>query len=90
MPSPSNALTISKPSRHCAVVVTFNPDLTALLKLLGQLEKDSDFIVLDNGSKNIDEVAVSIEVYSRCRAIEKIGENIGLARALNKGIAWVK
>jgi rhamnosyltransferase len=90
MPSSSNALTAPKPSRHCAVVVTFNPDLTALLKLLSQLEKDSDFIVLDNGSKNIDEVAASIEVYSRCRAIEKIGENIGLARALNKGIAWVK
>ena len=78
---------VIRPSRYCAVVVTYNPDLTSLLKLLGQLEKDSDFIVIDNGSRNIEELSASIEVYSRCRAVEKIGENIGLSRALNKGIA---
>ena len=90
MPSSSKTSAAAKPSRYCAVVVTYNPDLTALLKLLGQLEKDSDFIVVDNGSKNIEELAASIEVYSRCRAVEKMDDNIGLSRALNKGIAWVK
>ena len=65
MPSSSKTSAAAKPSRYCAVVVTYNPDLTALLKLLGQLEKDSDFIVVDNGSKNIEELAASIEVYSR-------------------------
>ena len=90
MPSSSKISAAAKPNRYCAVVVTYNPDLTALLKLLGQLEKDSDFIVVDNGSENIEELAASIEVYSRCRAVEKMDDNIGLSRALNKGIAWVK
>lgn len=36
-------------SGSCAVVVTYNPDVTALLKLVSQLDKETDFIVIDNG-----------------------------------------
>lgn len=69
-----------------AVVVTYNPDITALLKLLGQLNKETNFIVIDNGTPEIDELAESIEVYERCFELRKLGENQGLARALNIGI----
>ncbi len=75
---------------HCAVVITYQPDPTALLKLLGPLDKEGDFIVIDNGSDNIDDLEASLRVYSHCKAIEKLGENIGLALALNRGIEWVK
>lgn len=73
-----------------AVVVTYNPDITALLKLLGQLNKETDFIVIDNGTPDINELAESIEVYERCLELRKLGENQGLARALNIGIQVAK
>jgi rhamnosyltransferase len=66
--------------------VTYNPDITALLKLLGQLNKETNFIVIDNGTPEIDELAESIEVYKRCLELRKQSENQGLARALNIGI----
>ena len=53
----------------CAIVVTYHPDLTALLKLLGQLNKETDFIIVDNGSPEIDELADSpnnqLRIYDR-------------------------
>jgi len=75
---------------HCAVVVTYEPDATALLKLIALLDKEGDFIIVDNGSAAIDELEPSIRVYKHCRAIEKLGENRGLAFGLNRGIAWVR
>ncbi len=71
----------------CAVVVSYNPDITALLKLLGQLNKETDFIVIDNGSKDIAELTTSIVVYDRCIDLIRLGTNEGLASALNRGIA---
>ena len=62
MPSSSKTSAAAKPSRYCAVVVTYNPDLTALLKLLGQVEQDHDFIVVDNGRKHIEELSAPIDV----------------------------
>ena len=77
-------------SGTCAVVVTFNPDITALLKLVSQLNKETDFIVIDNGSAAIDEIASSIVVYTRCVELLRLTENEGLAKALNRGIAWAQ
>lgn len=74
--------------KSCAIVVTYQPDITALLKLLGQLNKETDFIVIDNGSPEIDRLAESITVYNRCRELVRLDENEGLARALNIGIKW--
>ena len=74
----------------CAVVVTYNPDVTALLKLVSQLNKETDFIVIDNGSEAIDEIADSIMVYKRCVKLMRLDGNEGLAKALNKGIAWAR
>ena len=74
----------------CAVVVTFNPDITALLKLVSQLNKETDFIVIDNASESFDELAASIIVYQRCIELIRLTENEGLAKALNRGIAWAR
>ncbi len=69
-----------------AIVVTYFPDTAALLKLLGQLNKETDFIVIDNGTPNIQELIESIQVYERCIELRQLKENLGLARALNIGI----
>ena len=68
-----------------AIVVTYFPDTAALLKLLGQLNKETDFIVIDNGTQNIQELIESIQVYERCIELRQLKENLGLAD-LNIGI----
>ncbi|MEX0618267.1 MAG: glycosyltransferase family 2 protein [Pseudohongiellaceae bacterium] len=75
-----------KKLESCAIVVTFNPDMTPLLKLLGQLNKETDFIIIDNGSTRIGQFAESIRVYKRCVDIIRLAENQGLAQALNIGL----
>ena len=72
----------------CAIVVTYNPDVTALLKLLGQLNKETDFLVIDNGTTGIAQLADSITVYNRCVELVRLPNNEGLAKALNRGIDW--
>ena len=79
-----------KSARHCAIVVTYQPDPTALLKLLGPLDREGDFIVIDNGSDAIAGLEASIRAYPRCLAVEKLDSNIGLALALNRGIEWAR
>lgn len=75
-------------SRSCAIIVTYNPDFTALLKLIGQLKKETDFIIVDNGTLDIPYIEESINVYDRCREIICLKKNEGLAKALNIGIHW--
>ena len=77
-------------SGSCAVVITYNPDITALLKLVSQLNKETDFLVIDNGSVEIDELTASIMVYKRCIDLIRLSENEGLAKALNRGINWAR
>ncbi|MFK7863551.1 MAG: glycosyltransferase family 2 protein [Pseudohongiellaceae bacterium] len=74
----------------CAIVVTYKPDITALLKLLGQLNKEINFVVVDNGTPDIAHLAESICVYDRCKALIRLDENVGLAKALNNGIGWAE
>ena len=59
-------------ARSCAIVVTYRPDITALLKLLGQLNKETDFLVIDNASPDIGRLAESIIVYDRCQNIIRL------------------
>ena len=77
-----------KSEKSCAIVVTYQPDITALLKLLGQLNKEVDFVVVDNGSVDIEHIAESICVYNRCKNMIRLNDNVGLAKALNHGIGW--
>jgi len=80
----------SNTNNSCAIVVTFNPDITALLKLLGQLNKETDFVVIDNGTPHIGQLVESIKVYKRCVELMRLPSNEGLAKALNRGIAWAQ
>lgn len=86
----NSKLDSGKKAPGCAVVVSFNPDFTALLKLLGQLNKETDFIVIDNGSPDIGKLSESITVYQHCKELLCLDENEGLAKALNIGIRWAK
>ena len=81
---------ISPCSQSCAIIVTYNPDITALLELSSQLKKESDFIIVDNGTQGISSIVESITVYEKCRAVICLEKNEGLARALNIGITWAQ
>lgn len=83
-------MSTSVTENSCAVVVTFEPDITALLTLLGQLNKEMDFVVIDNGTPDIESLAESIMVYERCVDLLRLPENNGLAKALNVGIKWAQ
>ncbi len=78
----------SSDQKCCAIVVTYNPDITALLKLLGQLNKETEFIVIDNASEGLDKLCESIVVYERCKNLLRLSKNEGLAKAINIGIDW--
>ena len=75
-------------NKSCAIIVTYNPDITPLLKLLRQLNKETDFVVIDNGSLGIERLAESITAYKKCQEIIQLGNNEGVAKALNIGIKW--
>ena len=79
---------ISACSKSCAIIVTHNPDITALLELSAQLKKETDFIIVDNGTQGISTIVESITVYEKCKTVIFLDENEGLAKALNIGIAW--
>ncbi len=70
----------------CAIVVTHHPDITPLLTMLGQLNRETSFLVVDNQSPNIERLEESITAYDNCLGINKRESNEGLARALNIGI----
>ncbi|HAT25820.1 MAG TPA: hypothetical protein DCS89_02305 [Gammaproteobacteria bacterium] len=81
-------MSIATTDTSCAIVVTFKPDITALLTLLGQLNKETDFVVIDNGTPDIEKLAESITSYERCLDLLCLPKNKGLATALNIGIDW--
>ena len=72
----------------CAIIVSYNPDITSLLKLLGQLNKETDFVVVDNGSQKIGQFAESIKVYKHCIKLIRLDSNAGLAEAINIGLEF--
>ncbi len=70
----------------CAIVVTYNPDIANLSKLLSQVDREADFYVLDNGSRENFRFIELIKEFKRCREIVLLPDNLGLARALNIGL----
>ena len=81
-------MSVSYHKSSCAIIVSYNPDVTALLELTAQLMKETDFIIVDNGTVGISKIVESINVYERCREIIRLQTNEGLAKALNIGIDW--
>lgn len=73
----------------CAGVVTYNPDMEVLrhnLMALGPQVKE--FFVVDNGSRNYDEIEAILKVIPNAQLFSNC-ENMGIAQALNRlcGIA---
>ncbi len=81
-------MSISSHKSSCAIIVTHNPDITALLELTAQLRKETDFIIVDNGTVGISSIVESINIYEQCKEIICLDKNKGLAKALNVGINW--
>lgn len=89
---------MSKMSEKKAVgIVLYNPDIERLLQCLQAVVMQCDKIYLvDNNSKNINEILESIEIYQTCTLIQN-SDNKGIAAALNQimenaeieGIEWV-
>ncbi len=73
-----------------AVVVTFNPDITVLRRALQRLKGQvSGVVVVDNGSRNRDELRVVDDVDDRIELVW-LTENRGIGYAHNVGIARVR
>lgn len=72
-----------------AVIVTFNPELRPLRDLLVSLADQVDEVVVaDNGSRNQSAVAELADEFE-CRSL-LLPENLGIAAAQNRGIAYAK
>lgn len=74
-----------------AIIVTFNPDVTALMRLVNRLESDAcDYVVVDNASSNLAEFAPGLRAGSRCLTLEVLPHNEGQASALNRGLCYLQ
>lgn len=71
----------------CALVVSFNPEPDVLFRLLDSLELNScDFLLIDNGSSNLEQIRARAQAYRHCKLMQCLPENIGLASAINQGL----
>ncbi len=77
-------------SCSCAIIVTYNPEPTVLLALIGQISQQSDFLVIDNASTNSDAFIPSVSAAPRCLGVRRLDSNIGLASAMNAGLREVQ
>jgi rhamnosyltransferase len=78
---------VQSSSQTTAVVVTYNPDgkqLSALLKALAS--QAVAIVVVDNGSKAEDVLWLKKEEAAGRLHLRLLGENLGVAAALNRGI----
>ncbi len=74
-------------SAICAVVVTYNPDIAVVERLLHKLQANAcDFVVVDNQSTNVDELQAIVFSLTHCRGLMRQTANIGQAAALNLGL----
>lgn len=77
----------------CAIIVTYNPDLTDLsLELSACLEQANQTIIIDNRSepKVIDGLRKIVKRYGPELELLEQPENLGIATAQNIGIAWAR
>ncbi|GMA70526.1 glycosyl transferase family 2 [Leuconostoc litchii] len=70
-----------------AVIVTYNPNIALLLKNINAVTDQVDkLLIVDNGSENIKDIGLLSEKF-KCEII-RLGVNLGIAAALNKGIEF--
>ncbi|XZO08075.1 glycosyltransferase [Weissella paramesenteroides] len=71
------------------IIVTYNPEIRLLIENISAvLNQFSDVLIVDNGSKNIDQIR-SIAVNDRVKIIE-LYENRGIAYAQNVGVKYYR
>jgi rhamnosyltransferase len=67
----------------CAGIITYNPDLSRLKEnISGLYEQGLDVFVIDNGSEDLERMVEAID--GLCHSVIKLGENKGVAAALNQ------
>jgi rhamnosyltransferase len=78
------------PASACAVIVTYHPSPAMVIQLSAMRAQVQGMVVVDNGSRP-EEVASLRQAASEFdfQLIEN-GENLGIAEALNRGVAWAK
>jgi rhamnosyltransferase len=74
----------------CAVIITFRPNAEALANLAKVRPQVQDLVVVDNGSS-----AEALDPFREASGdlhftLIENGENLGIAAALNIGVAWAK
>lgn len=70
-------------TKICAGIVTFNPDIERLYKVIESITGQAEqLLVIDNGSKNIDDIEKLLCSDSKISLI-KYRNNYGIAKALN-------
>lgn len=75
----------------CAIVVTYQPDLLVLGRLLRQLNSSKcDFWVIDNHSSNVSDLRSELKRYAHCQGGTFLASNVGQAEALNQAMASVQ
>lgn len=76
--------------RVCAIIVTFNPDITVLNNQFDSINNQVDFLIyIDNGSINRDLVKFFLQTKDSKRFVYIQNENnIGLGAAQNQGIKF--
>ena len=74
----------------CAIIITYQPEPAVLLSLLQQISAQADFILIDNASTNVQEFLPQAQALPRCRQVQVLERNVGLAAAMNIGLAWVR
>jgi rhamnosyltransferase len=83
MPTPVSAV--------CAVVVTYNPDIGVVERLLRALQAQAcDFLVVDNASENAEQLQTIVAGLSHGQALLRQTINIGQAAALNLGLETLR
>lgn len=75
--------------RVCAVVVTFNPDSRFFERLTGIVRQDRDILIVDNSTEKKSRRGLErqLQGIGSIHLISNRG-NMGLAAALNTGMAW--
>lgn len=77
------------PASVCAVVVTYQPELTALRALIAAVKDQvGAIVVIDNASGGNWQQGLGAELLARGGAVLAQSHNEGLAAAQNIGIAW--
>lgn len=72
-----------------SVIVTYKPELNSLQSLIANLVRDSDVLVVDNGSNNSGEVEQLNSKFPSVTVV-LLGDNQGLSKALNIGIRFAQ